>query len=242
MSRKKTVVPEGMPARIHRKRPENAPPPEESEDGLGNKYWTTRAERRAWGIRILANAIHMGMDPGEAVQATCEHEKLRSDRGRGPQHATVLRWLHELTAGELDLTGPTVHGDGRLDIDEQRRKMLTRLDATIRSWQAQSKALAQRATVDDSLEVQTAIHMAQGRCEKIVAEYMRLKMQVLHLDKIPPLERLDDPDVRRVLRNHLERSLSYFTAEERGFWRELFTDQHQVDNAAAEELLDRVVQ
>jgi hypothetical protein len=209
------------------------------DDELRGEKWTTPSERKKLGSRLLALNLASGMPTTEAIQAVCDHEWMRSDKGRGPHRSTVFAWLKEVTWADIpigqDETGRLIEIVDRLDVDEQRRRYLGRVEASIMAWTAQRKTLAAQMKADDSIEAQTEIHAAMERCERRIAEYIKIGAQLLHIDKIPPLERLDEPETRRMLRHHIERSLGFFTSDERQAGGAMFTEEtEQADELAAE--------
>lgn len=223
-------------------------PSNEIANGAGEPRWTSLAERRELGRYLLANALACGIDTTAAVMQIADHPWLRDPQTeRGPHRATVFDWLREVTFDDLELTidadGQLVRGAAKLDIDERRRLYLGRIDAAVIRWTAQSKALAQNLKASGQpLAEKGEIHKAMIRCEKMAEDWLRMGAQLLHIDKIPPLERLDDPEVRSILRGHLERSLSFFSREELAAWRSLFTDEAAEQNEQLSTLRGRLVQ
>jgi hypothetical protein len=212
-------------------------------------HWETLAQRRDLGIMILANTLACGIGTTDAVEMVADHPWLRDPKtNRGPVRSTVWQWLKEASFEDIEIkldpmSGKPVRASVTMDIDERRRQYLGRVDASVVRWTAQGRALAQRLKVKDQpLEEVEQVHKAMIRCDKMALEFQELGIRLLHIDKIPPLERLDDPEVRQVLRSHIERSLAYFTTEEREAWRELFTDSTVAAHSEVSELRSRLVQ
>lgn len=226
----------------------NRPPANEIAQAAVEPHWNTLAERRDLGVFLLANTLACGIATTEAVAQVADHPWMRNNEtGRGPHLSTVWEWLKQATFEDVDVTigpdGKVTRTSLKMDIDERRRQYLGRIDSAVIRWTAQAKALAQGLQgARQPLDEKEAIHKAMIRCEKMAQDFMRLGAQLLHIDKIPPLERLDDPEVRQILRSHIERSLAYFTAEERDAWRALFTDQAVAENEAARSLREQLVQ
>lgn len=237
-----------LPPLPPKKRRSSRQPSNEIAQNAAEPRWTSLAERRELGRYLLANALACGIDTTAAVMQIADHPWLRDPQtDRGPHRATVFDWLREVTFEDLELTidsdGQLVRGVAKLDIDERRRLYLGRIEAAVTRWTAQSKALAQGLKASgQSLAEKAEIHKAMIRCEKMAEDWMRMGAQLLHIDKIPPLERLDDPEVRSILRGHLERSLSFFSREEIAAWRALFTDEAAEQNEQLSTLRGRLVQ
>lgn len=177
-----------------------------------------RDERRSKGRQLLAMAFARDMGVEEAIDHVRRQEILRDpDTGMLPTRRTVHVWYRDLNLRDLQIN------DGEMiERETERERCLARYKKAIIWWRSQVTDL--ECQLQDELDPEKIddIRTRIGRCHNQQMKFEDKLITILHLDKDAPLEQLDDPDLRELVRNQISTSLAAFDLAELIQWKEMF--------------------
>jgi hypothetical protein len=175
-----------------------------------------RDGRRQLGMTLIANALARGLAAVEALEHVRAQDVLLDAKGKRPSLRTLWHWYGEVDHSHLDLT-TDVPADTR-SVDEHRESLAGEYSQGIIRWRYLRAPLlaALDSAADD--EERRKIRVDIARCEDEVREYADKLVKVWHLDKLAPMERLDDEQIRGQLLQHVQQSLGKFEPDELDAW------------------------